>query len=137
MKRTFQQRYNKSEHKVVAIDLDGTIWSENFPNFGKVFPYAIETINAMVDYGYEVILWTCRANENLEACKKELTRLGLNDKILVNEHAEYYLSKYSDQSPKVAASVYIDNSSYNAPTYDNYWHILANEFLDDVHLSKI
>lgn len=117
---------------MVSVDLDRTMWTEDFPHFGRLYPFAIETVNAMLEEGYEVVLWTARGGDNLDDCVDNLFENGLNinhPKFKVNEHSDYNLNLYSVQSPKVNCDVLLDDKAYNAPIYENYWHILFKEFM--------
>lgn len=49
-------------NKIIAIDFDGTIVSENFPYIGEFLPEAKETIIDLYKAGYKLILWTCRTD---------------------------------------------------------------------------
>lgn len=126
--------FTPATHPVVAVDMDSTIWTEDYPNVGKPFPYAIETINKMLEVGYEVVLWTARGGDNLWDCVHELNRLGLNTKhgmFKVNEHATYNTDRFEVQSPKVNCSVLLDDRAYGAPDYSKHWHVLYQEFIGE------
>lgn len=126
--------FTPETHPVVAVDMDNTIWTEDFPNVGVPFPHAIQTVNKMLEVGYEVILWTARGGDNLEDCVGELTRLGLNTthpNFTVNDHAKYNTDRYPVQSPKSNAHIYLDDKAYGAPDYSRHWHILYQEFIGE------
>lgn len=127
--RVIGVKYTPETHPVVAIDMDGTIWSDNFPHKGEIFPHAIEVINEMSEAGYDVIIWTSRGGVDLDDCRKYLVEQGLNETIEWNEHSEYYTSQFPIQSPKIGAGVYIDDKSYGAPDFTNYWLTLRSKFL--------
>lgn len=122
--------YTPQTHPIIAIDMDNTIWTENYPHFGEVYPHAIEVINDMVDAGYEVIIWTSRGGSNMDECRQHLiNEYGLRSDIKWNEHSPFYTSQYEIQSPKIAASIYIDDRSFNAPVYKNYWPMIRQYFI--------
>ena len=126
--------FTPETHPVVAVDMDNTIWTEDFPNVGVPFPHAIQTVNKMLEVGYEVILWTARGGDNLDVCVAELERLGLDinhPMFKVNDHAKYNTDRYPVQSPKVNCSVLLDNVAYGAPDYSKHWHILYEEFIGE------
>lgn len=50
----------------IAIDFDGTIVSNKWPEIGEVAPFAIETIKRFKADGHKIILNTCRENELLQ-----------------------------------------------------------------------
>jgi len=127
MKKT--KKYSPDTHPVIAIDLDGTIWNEDYPNTGTPYFYAIETVNKMIELGYEVIIFTARDSENLKSCKLALIdEFGLNPNVKFNEHSNYYTSIYPISSPKINASVYLEDKSFNAPNYKTEWPNIYNKF---------
>jgi len=129
-----RHRFTPETHPVVAVDMDNTLWTEDFPNVGVPFPNAIKTVNKMLEVGYEVILWTARGGDNLDMCIKHLEELGLHithPKFKVNDHAKYYTDRFPVQSPKANATVYLDDKSYGAPDYSKHWHILYQEFIGE------
>ena len=127
-----RHKFTPETHPVVAVDMDNTIWTEDFPNVGVPFPHAIQTVNKMLEVGYEVILWTARGGDNLDVCLAELERLGLDinhPMFTVNDHAKYNTDRYPVQSPKANSHVYLDDKAYGAPDFSRHWHILHEEFI--------
>lgn len=122
-------RYTPQTHKVIAIDLDGTIWPDCFPGVDTAYKQAIETINKMQECGYEVVIWTSRGGDNLDECRKALIKQGLSETIRFNEHATYFTDQYPVISPKIGAHVYLDDKAYGSPDYENYWPTIAKKFL--------
>lgn len=129
IERLLNHRYTPETHPVIAIDMDGTIWTDTYPEHGVVFPHAIEVINEMVEVGYDVIIWTSRGGVDMDACRDVLTSKGLNKNLVWNDHSTYYTSKYPIQSPKIGAGVYIDDKAYGAPDFSNYWLTLRKKFI--------
>lgn len=48
---------------IIAIDFDGTIVENNYPDIGAPRLPVINAIKALQSQGHEFILWTCRAGE--------------------------------------------------------------------------
>lgn len=122
--------YTPETHKYVAIDFDNTITKEDcYPELGTPKPYAIATINKMIDQGYEIAIWTSRGSEeNNPLIMKQLSEWGLNtDKVIINEHFPYFLGAYDSRSPKIYADVYIDDKAYGITEID--WKEISNSFL--------
>lgn len=126
------RKYSPKTHPVIAIDLDGTIVPvDAYPELGVPYDHAIETINEMVNEGYEVIIWTARGWDNAKKAFQGLgEKFGLNtDKIKLNSHSDFHKKLYPVSSPKIDAHVFLDDKSYNAPIYKEHWKELHKEFI--------
>lgn len=125
------RRFTPETHPVVAVDLDSTLWTEDYPHMGELFPHAIRTVNKMLELGYEVVLWTARGGDVLQESVLHLGDYGLDidhPNFKVNEHAKYNTDRFPVQSPKVNCDVLLDDKAYGAPDYSKHWHILYKEF---------
>ena len=118
-----RKRYTPETHKHIALDYDGTIVDDvSYPYVGTPLTGAIETINAMLDAGYYINVWTCRGgiHNDVEymqedAIREQLDTLidhPLGKHIKINEHFKFFTDKYLIGSPKISADVYIDNNGY-------------------------
>lgn len=47
---------------LIAIDFDGTVVENKFPEIGNPMPGALSTLRALIRAGHHLILWTCREN---------------------------------------------------------------------------
>lgn len=104
----------------IAIDFDGTIAFNEYPNVGNDIPYAIDTIKELKKQGHTLILWTLRFDESLENAKKWLEEKGVYfDYFNENPECTWTTSK------KVYADLYIDDISLGAPLVkiNNTWVI--------------
>ena len=107
---------------IFAIDFDGTIVEHKFPEIGALLPGAKETINALVDAGHRVIIWTCRTsqdhagpNSSIWAVHKFLTENGIKFTTINNNVPDLSFQP----SPKVYADVYIDDRNFGGfPGWD-------------------
>ena len=50
----------------IAVDFDGTIVENKYPQIGKEIPFAIETLKKLADEQHRLILWTVREGKFLE-----------------------------------------------------------------------
>ena len=58
--------------RIAVIDFDGTIVQHRFPLIGDPMPGAFETLKALKDAGWALILWTCRENDGYKIDKQYL-----------------------------------------------------------------
>ncbi len=93
---------------IIAIDFDGTICQNKYPEIGEPLPLAIESIRELHQTHY-LILWTCRQGEQLDDAVKWCKEHGiLFDS--VNGHEPNNLKAFDGVAGnKVYADIYIDD----------------------------
>ena len=64
-----------NKHLIIAIDFDGTIVEDAYPNIGKPLIFALDTIKKLQADGHRLILWTYRSGQKLteavDFCKEQ------------------------------------------------------------------
>lgn len=93
---------------IIAIDFDGTIVDDNYPNIGAEVPFAIDYIKKWQESN-DIILLTMREGKELEEAKSFLSDRGVNLFCSNNN-----LNKWAN-SRKIFANLYIDNASFGCP----------------------
>lgn len=97
---------------IIAVDFDGVLCENKFPDIGKPAYEVISLVREMMDAGHEVILWTSRNGQELENAVKWCHDRGLHF-CAVNgpapSNAEAYEGMYEVPTRKVYADVYIDD----------------------------
>lgn len=106
---------------IIAVDFDGILCENQFPEIGAPNYNMISTIRQCIDGGHEVILWTTRVEKELESAISWCEDYGLHF-CAVNDNAPSNKKKYEDvytESPKkIYADMYIDDHSIEF--LDNY-----------------
>ena len=97
---------------IYAVDFDGTIVKNKYPEIGELFPHCLDVLRRLQKNGDEVILWTCRTGNELQSAIDFLENNNfIPDKI--NDHSEKAKKAYPDSRPrKIYADFYIDDNSY-------------------------
>lgn len=92
---------------VIAVDFDGTIVEDYYPDIGPLVPGAKMALSMFRDFGCEIVIWSSRNNTMNE-------RDGVND--MFEDMVEFldrkdipYDRVDDGKSGKVIADVYIDN----------------------------
>lgn len=97
---------------IIAVDFDGVLCENAFPDIGKPKYEVISLVRELIDEGHEVILWTTRVEKELEAAADWCDDRGLHF-CNVNGPAPSNLKKfkgtYQTEPRKVFADVYIDD----------------------------
>ena len=70
---------------IIAVDFDGTIVRDRYPEIGKEIPFATSTLKMLMQEGHQFVLWTVRRGHTLEEavewCRERgySTRTGFRD----------------------------------------------------------
>lgn len=101
-----------SKIKTIAVDFDGTLFTENFPNIGEPKWRVINWCKKQREEGNILILWTCREGELLSKAVQACRDVGLEFDF-VNENAAHRLKKYGNDCRKIGADIYMDDKAMN------------------------
>ncbi|EKY02405.1 hypothetical protein HMPREF9134_00481 [Porphyromonas catoniae F0037] len=96
---------------IIAIDFDGTICQNKYPDIGEPMPHAIESVRELHQAGHYLILWTCRQGEQLNEALQWCEENGLSFHA-VNDHNPDNLKLFGGVGGnKVYADIYIDDKN--------------------------
>lgn len=113
----------KLKYKYFAIDFDGTIAYDAYPNIGELIPGAKETMAKIRELGGQIVIWTCRTDEALENAIKFLADNGIEyDKF--NESFDHNVNLYGNDTRKVYADIYIDDRSLHFQQQPVDWSLV-------------
>lgn len=97
---------------IICVDFDGILCENRFPEIGSPRHLVINAVQEMINLGHEVILWTSRADAELEKAVEWCKTNGLYF-TSVNENAPSNIAQWKEKYPngtrKVYADVYIDD----------------------------
>ncbi len=120
-----------SSSKLIAIDFDGTIVEDKYPDIGKPLMFAFETIKKMQEDGHRLVLWTYRKGKKLdeavEFCKKNGIEFYAVNKNFVEED-------YTPDVPrKLKADIFIDDRNIGGFIgWGRIYQILNGEDIENV-----
>lgn len=93
----------------VAVDFDGTLCTECYPNIGEPNHELIGLLNRYhKEYRTKLILWTMREGKELDEAVEWCKSYGLEFDA-VNENLPELVEKWGTNPRKIAADVYIDD----------------------------
>lgn len=102
------------EYKIIAVDFDGTLCENRFPEIGKPNFVLIEGLRELRKAGNKIILWTCRVDHWLEEAVGWCKALGLEfDE--VNNNLPEKIEKWGNDTRKIYADIYIDDKAMEPP----------------------
>lgn len=106
--------------KIVAVDFDGTIVSDKYPEIGQTNLEMVSVLHQLTGQGVELILWTCRDDKQLQEAVDFCAGLGLKF-AAVNENHPAVKSLFNNDTRKVYADLYIDDKSIPHTMSPTFW----------------
>lgn len=103
---------------IIAIDFDGTIVEDCYPEIGNLKEGAKEVINNWFCDGNQIIINTCRTAKLEGKCIDFLNDNGILYSF-VNCNIPSQIEAYASDSRKISADIYIDDKSlFGLPTWE-------------------
>ena len=100
----------KELRKAIAIDFDGCLCSNNWPDVGEPNWPVIEAAKREKENGTALILWTCRNEEDTKKAVEACHKWGL-ELDAVNENLPERIEAWNNDCRKVGADEYWDDRS--------------------------
>lgn len=91
----------------LAVDFDGTIVENRFPEIGKPILFAFESLKKLQEEGHRLILWTYRSGEKLDEAVKFCEKNGLKFYAINKSYPEEEFDETI--SRKILADIFIDD----------------------------
>lgn len=129
--------------KIVAVDFDGTLVEDNFPEIGRPYMEMFQTMIYLRNKGVKVVLWTSRnfyknrdlLEEAVQFCKEK----GLEFDA-INENVQEVQELTGEDTRKIYADLYIDDKSIHSLQSPLYWLNKVNlswvDYMYDVQYRK-
>ena len=103
------------ENKIYAIDFDGTLCEDKFPEIGESNDMMIEFCKRLKQEGNSIILWTSRAGKYLDDAVDWCKKRGLEFDA-VNENLPSIQEQWGTDTRKVFCDYYIDDKNLSIET---------------------
>lgn len=114
------------KYPFVAVDFDGTLCEDEFPEIGKPKQRCIRYVKELAAQGSRIILYTCRENgtrklldEAVEFCRKEEIPLYAVNENPENQHPMKYGLR-PENGRKVYADLYIDDKAVDVEALGSF-----------------
>lgn len=99
------------EIRIIAVDFDGTLCSDRYPEIGKPNQGLIHYLKDRKKHGSKLILWTCRCSKPLENAVDWCISQGLEFDA-INENVPEIIERFGSNSRKIYADLYFDDKAY-------------------------
>jgi len=103
---------------IFAIDLDGTIWEEQYPDIGPIFQEAIESLREIKQLGHTIILWSCREGKLLEDALNVMKQYNIPYDY-ANENIPERVKFYNSDCRKIGADYFVDDRNIGKWTWQD------------------
>lgn len=98
----------KLKNQIIAVDFDGTLCENKYPEIGKENPLLIDQLLERKMDGDRLILWTCRTGKLLDDAVQWCKNRGLEFDS-VNENLPDIIEAFGSDTRKIFANIYIDD----------------------------
>ena len=96
----------------IAVDFDGTIVENRYPDIGKPMLFAFETLRALQEKKHLLILWTYRSGQSLDDAVEFCKDNGVEFYAVNHSHPEdenMTFESFVNISRKIDADIFIDD----------------------------
>ena len=113
---------------IIAIDFDGTIVEDQFPDVGKMIPGAREAINKLYADGYTIIIWSCRTGIKKARAIEWLVMNGIKFHYFNKSCQTNVAAHGGKDTRKVYANLYIDDRMlYALPPWSEIYEMIRDK----------
>lgn len=114
-------------NKIIAVDFDGTIVDDKYPEIGKAKIFAFETMRQLQSEGYRLILWTYRSGKYLDEAVEFCRKNGIEFYAINNSFEEENFDK-TKQSRKINADIFVDDRNLGGfPGWSDVYQIITKK----------
>ena len=114
-------------NKIIAVDFDGTIVEDKYPEIGKPMIFAFETMKKLQERGYRLVLWTYRHGKRLDEAVEFCRKNGI-EFYAVNSSFEGEVFETENQSRKINADLFIDDRNLGGfPGWGEVYEIIREK----------
>ncbi|MFH1001245.1 MAG: hydrolase [Bacteroidota bacterium] len=108
----------------IAVDFDGTIVENDYPNIGEAMLFAFETLKELQKRNFNIILWTYRTGKELDEAVKFCHENGVDFYAVNKNYPEEKLDE-NTVSRKIDADIYIDDKNLGGfPGWSAVWQMI-------------
>ncbi len=112
---------------IIAVDFDGTIVEDRYPEIGKEIPFATATLRKLIENNHKLILWTVREGDRLDEAVEWCRQRGVRFYAVNKDFEEDDKETNRHYSRKIKAHVFIDDRNVGGlPDWGIIYDIIMN-----------
>lgn len=122
----------------IAVDFDGTIVEDRYPEIGKERPFATETLRMLIEKRHKLILWSVREGKTLEDAVNWCREHGVEFYAINKDYPEERIDNNNHFSRKIKADLFIDDRNIGGiPDWGMIYQIVTeNRSFQDLLLER-
>lgn len=123
---------------IIAVDFDGTIVQDRYPEIGNERIFATQTLRALIQDGHQLVLWTVRQGEELEEAVEWCRQRGVEFYAVNKDYPDEDVEKNRHYSRKLKVDIFIDDRNVGGlPDWGTIYEIIHNrKTYEDVMLEQ-
>lgn len=94
---------------IIAVDFDGTIVENRYPEIGAERPFAIETLKMLIQDRHRLVLWSCREGKLLDDALQWCRERGVEFYAANRDYPEETTDNNPHFTRKLKADLFIDD----------------------------
>lgn len=117
----------------IAMDFDGTIVENRYPEIGRELPFATQTLRMLISDRHRLILWTCREGQLLDDAINWCKERGVEFYAVNKDYPEETFNTNNHFSRKIKADLFIDDRNLGGlPDWGTIYRMIKNneKFVD-------
>lgn len=112
---------------IIAVDFDGTIVRDMYPEIGTEFPFATETLRMLIQAGHKLILWTVREGDTLKEAVEWCSQRGV-EFYAVNQTFPGEDNEADHYTRKIKADIFIDDRNVGGlPDWGTIYELIQED----------
>ncbi len=109
----------------IAVDFDGTIVRHRYPAIGEEIPFAVQTLKMLTEERHQLILWTVREGELLDAAVNWCRERGLEFYAINRDFPEEDITRNESFTRKLKVDMWIDDRNVGGlPDWGTIYRII-------------
>ncbi len=109
----------------IAVDFDGTIVHDRYPDIGAEMPFATQTLRMLIEERHRLILWTVREGELLDEAVEWCRQHGVEFYAVNRDFPEEDVERNRSYSRKIKADLWIDDRNVGGlPDWGTIYRII-------------
>lgn len=109
----------------IAVDFDGTIVRHRYPAIGEEIPFAVQTLKMLTEERHQLILWTVREGELLDAAIEWCRERGLEFYAINRDFPEEDVTRNESFTRKLKVDMWIDDRNVGGlPDWGTIYRII-------------